>query len=88
MPRISQKLNLRKRCTSTALGPLVLAVQVLVGQIGRVCDSHYPLRPGLHRGLVRPLYSDDGMLIGRTEHYERGLMLHLFVLVVINLPLS
>ena len=48
--------------------------------------THYIL--GYANALYALLYSDDGKLTGRTERYERGLLLHLFVLVVINLPIS
>ena len=34
------------------------------------------------------LYSDDGKLTGRTERYERGLLLHMLVLVIVHLPIS
>ena len=34
------------------------------------------------------LYSDDGKITGRTQNPERGILLHLLVLVVIRLPLS
>ena len=30
------------------------------------------------------LYGDDGKSTGRTERYEMGLLLHLFILVVLN----
>ena len=34
------------------------------------------------------LYSDDGWLVGRTKHYEVGLIMHLFVLVLLGTPLA
>ena len=48
--------------------------------------THYAL--GYEEALWALLYSDDGKLTGRTDHYERGLLLHLFVLVVVNFPIS
>ena len=47
---------------------------------------HYIL--GYAEAIWALLYSDDGKLTGRTERYERGLLLHVFVLVVLNLPIS
>ena len=34
------------------------------------------------------LYSDDGWLIGRGEHYEFNLLLHFFVLMIVGTPLA
>ena len=34
------------------------------------------------------LYSDDGKVTGQTAHPERGLLMHLLVLVLIRLPIS
>ena len=34
------------------------------------------------------LYSDDGKITGRTQNPERGILLHLLVLVLIRLPIS
>ena len=34
------------------------------------------------------LYSDDGWLVGRTDQYERSLLLHLLVLILVGTPLS
>ena len=48
--------------------------------------THYAI--GYVDALYALLYSDDGKLTGRTERYERGLLLHLFILVILNLPIS
>ena len=34
------------------------------------------------------LYSDDEWVVGRTEHYEIRLMLHMFILAILNAPLA
>ena len=39
--------------------------------------THYVL--GYADALWALLYSDDGKLTGRTEHFERGLLLHIFI---------
>ena len=33
------------------------------------------------------LYSDDGKITGRTHNPERGILMHLLVLVIIRLPI-
>ena len=48
--------------------------------------SHY--LQGFQHAIWTMLYSDDGWLIGRTERYEVGLILHLFILVLIGTPLA
>ena len=48
--------------------------------------SHY--LQGSQHAIWTMLYSDDGWLIGRTERYEIGLILHLFILVLIGTPLA
>ena len=48
--------------------------------------AHYCL--GHDYALWALLYSDDGWLTGRGEHFERSLVLFMFVLSLINAPLS
>ena len=48
--------------------------------------THYVL--GYDNMLWALLYSDDGKLTGRGRFPERALLLHLFVIVVIGLPMS
>ena len=48
--------------------------------------THYAL--GYSHAIWALLYSDDGWLVGRTERFEVGLLLHLFVLLVVGVPLS
>ena len=48
--------------------------------------THYLL--GYTYAIWALLYSDDGWLVGRTEKYEVGLLLHLFALLVVGTPLS
>ena len=48
--------------------------------------THYVL--GYSHAIWALLYSDDGWLVGRTERYEVGLLLHLFTLLVVGVPLS
>ena len=48
--------------------------------------THYAL--GYSHAIWALLYSDDGWLVGRSERYEVGLLLHLFVLLVVGVPLS
>ena len=43
---------------------------------------------GCHNALWTLLYSDDGKLTGRTEYPERGLLVFLLVIVLVDLPLS
>ena len=40
--------------------------------------THY--LQGAENAIWAMLYSDDGWLVGRTERYEIGLILHLFIL--------
>jgi len=48
--------------------------------------AHYML--GHEDALWSLLYADDGLNVGRTGYFERGLIMHLFVLVLLGLPLS
>ena len=48
--------------------------------------GHYVV--GFQDALWALLYSDDGKLTGRTDRPERGLLLFLLTLVLIDLPLS
>ena len=48
--------------------------------------THYVL--GHTGALYAFLYSDDGKVTGRTERYEQGLLMLLFVLVLVSLPIS
>ena len=48
--------------------------------------THY--LQGLEYMLWSMLYSDDEWLTGRTERYEIGLMLHMFILALLNAPLA
>ena len=48
--------------------------------------THYML--GLDNMIWAVLYADDEWLTGRTTHFERGLMLHMFVLAVLNAPMA
>ena len=43
---------------------------------------------GFYDALYTLLYSDDGMLTGRTDHPERGILAFLLVLVLTKVPLS
>ena len=48
--------------------------------------THYLQGPA--HAIYAMLHSDDGWLVGRTEHYEIGLMLHLLILVTIGAPMA
>ena len=48
--------------------------------------GHYMV--GYHDTSWALLYSDDGKLTGRTDRPERGLLLFLLTLVIVDLPLS
>ena len=48
--------------------------------------THYCL--GFEDALWAFLYSDDGCVMSGSEFRERGLLLHLYVLVLLNVPLS
>ena len=43
---------------------------------------------GIEDALRALLYSDDGKVIGRTERYERGVLLYFFVMMVVGTPIS
>ena len=43
---------------------------------------------GMHDSLYALLYSDDGMLTGRTDYPDIGILSFLLVLMVVKLPLS
>ena len=47
--------------------------------------AHYMIE--LENALWAMLYSDDGWIVGRTEKFELGLLLFMFLLAVINAPL-
>ena len=48
--------------------------------------THYVLGHG--DAIWALIYSDDGLLMGGEEWKDRSLILHLFVLVVMGVPLS
>lgn len=48
--------------------------------------AHYFL--GYTDAVWSLLYSDDGKITGRTQNPERGILLHLLVLVLLRLPIS
>ena len=48
--------------------------------------THY-LQGTVH-AIYAMLYSDDGWLVGRTERFEIGLMLHLLILVTLGAPMA
>ena len=48
--------------------------------------SHYVLGRAFMIWLL--LYADDEWLVGRTQRYEVGLMLHVFLLIVVNAPVA
>ena len=48
--------------------------------------AHYVI--GYINAVYALLYSDDGKVIGRTEHYERGIMMFFFTMVIVNIPIS
>ena len=49
--------------------------------------GHYMV--GVHDAIWALVYSDDGDMIGRTDLYpERGLLLFLLTLVLVDIPLS
>ena len=48
--------------------------------------THY--LQGINHMIFSLLYSDDEWLIGRTDRFEIGLMLHMFILAVINAPFA
>ena len=48
--------------------------------------AHYLI--ALENALWALLYSDDGWIVGRTSGFEVGLLLFMFLLAVINAPLS
>ena len=48
--------------------------------------GHYMV--GLEEAVWALLYSDDGKLTGRTDYPERGLLLFLLTLIVVDLPLA
>ena len=48
--------------------------------------AHYVI--GYIDAVYALLYSDDGKIIGRTAHYERGILLFLFVLICVGIPIS
>ena len=50
----------------------------------RLC--HYVV--GAHDAIWALLYSDDGMLTGRTDYPERGLLIFLLSILILKLPLS
>ena len=48
--------------------------------------GHYVV--GAHDAIWALLYSDDGMLTGRTDYPERGLLVYLLSIMILKLPLS
>ena len=48
--------------------------------------THYV--QGSAYAIYAMLYFDDGWLVGRTEHYEIGLILHLLIRVTIGAPMA
>ena len=48
--------------------------------------THY--LQGAAHAIYAMLYSDDGWLVGRTERFEIGLMLHLLILVTLGAPMA
>ena len=48
--------------------------------------GHYVV--GAHEAIWALLYSDDGMLSGRTDYPELGLLIFLLSITIIKLPLS
>ena len=53
------------------------------GRAGECVMRLAPYLLGLEHALWSLLYSDDGWLIGRGEHYEIDLLLFIFVLVFV-----
>ena len=74
--------------TSTVSAPRVTSAGYLWGRAGGaiLCLTHYIV--GFSEAIWTLLYSDEGESTGRGEHYERGLLLHMFTLVILGLRLS
>ena len=51
-----------------------------------VCLTNYPRGYDLAQWAL--LYSDDGMIASGSRRKELGLLLHMFILVLLNVPLS
>ena len=75
-------------------GPWCVLLCLVGGGVGRwgraagaiVRLTHYVL--GHSHALWALLYSDDGMIASGKKDKELGILLHLFVLVILNVPLS